>query len=167
MGGTLVTRLAQAHAGTPLEPAGLLLVNPSYLTLRKDAFLLPVMSKLLPSFPGVSDDIKKDGVHELAYDRMPLKAAASLNELWKVVRTELSRVEVPVRLFRSAEDHIVEPENARAFLAEIGSAVKEEVVLPNSYHVATLDNDAETIFTGSADFIASRLGAKTDGSPRS
>ena len=32
-----------------------------------------------------------------------------------------------------------------------------EVSLPESYHVATLDNDAQTIFEESADFIAARL----------
>jgi carboxylesterase len=28
-----------------------------------------------------------------------------------------------------------------------------EVVLEESYHVATLDNDATTVFTGSVDFL--------------
>ncbi|GAA0244152.1 alpha/beta hydrolase [Cryptosporangium japonicum] len=157
MGGTLVTRLAQVHAGKATEPAGLLLVNPSYLTLRKDAALLPVVSRVLGSFPGISDDIKKPGAHELAYDRLPLKAAASLSQLWKVVRAELGRVAAPVRLFRSAEDHVVEPASGEALLAGVASAVKSEVVLRESYHVATLDNDAPTIFAGSAEFVASLL----------
>lgn len=160
MGGTLVTRLVQQHAGAPTEPAGLLLVNPSYLTLRKDAPLLPFVSKVLASFPGISDDIKKPGAHELAYDRLPLKAAASLSQLWKAVRADLGLVTVPVRLFRSLEDHVVEPANGEALLAGVASTVKDEVILPNSYHVATLDNDADTIFAGSVEFIASLLPAK-------
>jgi carboxylesterase len=157
MGGTLVTRLVEEHAGTPAEPDGLLLVNPSYLTLRKDAALLPFVSRVLGSFPGISDDIKKDGAHELAYDKLPLKAAASLSQLWKIVKADLGRVTVPVRLFRSIEDHVVEPENGEALLSGIASEVKSEVILPDSYHVATLDNDAETIFVESAKFIESLL----------
>jgi len=170
MGGTLVTRLAQKHSGTATEPAGLLLVNPSYLTLRKDAVLLPIASKLIGSFPGISDDIKKPGAHELAYDRLPLKAAASLGQLWKVVRADLGLVTAPLRLFRSPEDHVVEPESARALLAGVASTVKDEVLLPNSYHVATLDNDAETIFAGSVEFITAltpSASAGPDGSGRS
>jgi len=157
MGGTLVTRLVQEHAGLATEPAGLLLVNPSYLTLRKDAALLPVVSRVLGSFPGISDDIKKPGAHELAYDRLPLKAAASLSQLWKAVRADLGKVTVPVRLFRSLEDHVVEPASGEALLAGVASTVKSEVVLRDSYHVATLDNDAPTIFRGSAEFVASLL----------
>jgi carboxylesterase len=167
MGGTLVTRLAEQHAGLPTEPDGLLLVNPSYLTLRKDAPLLPVVSKVLASFPGISDDIKKEGAHELAYDKLPLKAAASLSQLWKIVRADLGRVTVPVRLYRSLEDHVVEAANGEALLTGIASVDKAEVVLPDSYHVATLDNDAGTIFAGSAEFIAALLAAtptSTDGS---
>ena len=43
-----------------------------------------------------------------------------------------------------------------------------EVVLERSYHVATLDNDAPTIFEGSIEFVESVLaarGARPDGDP--
>jgi carboxylesterase len=39
-----------------------------------------------------------------------------------------------------------------------------EVILENSYHVATLDNDAPQIFQGSVEFIESLAGASVDGS---
>jgi carboxylesterase len=163
MGGTLVTRLAEVHGP---DLAGLLLVNPSYLTLRRDAKLLPLVSKLIPSFPGISNDIKKPGAQELAYGKLPLRAAASLNELWKIVRADLGSVKIPVRLFRSAVDHVVEPENGAALLAALGSGDVTEVVLPDSYHVATLDNDAETIFTGSVTFVQEIVtGAPVAGDP--
>ncbi|TQS44586.1 alpha/beta hydrolase [Cryptosporangium phraense] len=157
MGGTLVTRLAEVHAGLPTAPAGLLLVNPSYFTLRKDAALLPVASKLIGSFPGIRNDIKKPGQDELAYSRLPLKAAASLSKLWKVVRADLGKVTVPIRLFRSADDHVVEPENSATLLAEVSSTAVSETVLTDSFHVATLDNDAPVIFAGSVDFVGSLL----------
>jgi carboxylesterase len=150
MGGTLVTRLAQER-GDDLR--GIVLVNPSYLTLRKDAKLLPLMSKLLPAFPGIANDIKKPGATELAYSRIPLKAAYSLHQLWGVVRSELHRVSLPIRLYHSAEDHVVEPANSQVLLAGVSSADVEETVLTNSYHVATLDYDAELIFAGSVEFV--------------
>jgi carboxylesterase len=155
MGGTLVTRLAQERGA---DVAGLVLVNPSYLTLRKDAVLLPAISRLVPSFPGIAGDIKKPDVTELAYTRIPLKAAYSLQRLWKVVRTDLPKVDVPIRLFRSAEDHVVEPINGRVLLEGVSSTDVDEVVLTNSYHVATLDNDADRIFAGSVEFVTSLLG---------
>lgn len=150
MGATLALRLAQ-ECGDGVT--GLVLVNPSVLTLRRDAALLPVLCRLVPSFPPVAGDIAKPGAAELAYDRLPLRAAASLTQLWKLVRAELGRVSQPVLLFRSAVDHVVEPVNAAVVLQGISSADATEVVLPNSYHVATLDQDARTIFSGSVEFV--------------
>lgn len=149
MGGTLSLRLAECHSE---DVAGLVLVNPSVTTLRKDAALLPVLSKVLASRPGIGDDIKKPGASEGAYDRLPLRAAASLREFWGIVRADLGKIEMPVLLFRSAVDHVVEPENAKIVLDSVRSTDVREQVLPDSFHVATLDNDATTIFTESVDF---------------
>ncbi len=154
MGGTLVTRLAEERGS---ELAGIVLVNPSFLTLRRDAALLPVLSRVVPSFPGIASDIKKAGVTELAYPRIPLRAAFSLNQLWKVTRAALPKVTVPIRVYRSAEDHVVEPVNTQVLLDHVSSTDVEEIVLTDSYHVATLDNDAEAIFAGSVDFVRGRL----------
>jgi carboxylesterase len=159
MGGTLVTRLAQQRGA---DLAGLVLVNPSFTTLRRDAFLLSPLSRVVPSFPGIANDIKKAGAAELAYTRIPLKAAHSLNLLWKTVREDLAKVDVPIRLYRSAEDHVVEPVNGRILMEGVSSTEVEEIVLTDSYHVATLDNDAERIFEGSVEFVTARLPKAAD-----
>jgi carboxylesterase len=151
MGGTLALRLAEEH-GTAV--AGLVLVNPSVTTLRRDAKLLPLLARMLPSMPGVAGDIAKPDTVELAYDRLPLRAAASLAELWQVVRGDLTRVTQPLLLLRSATDHVVEPINARIVLDSVGSQDVHEVVLADSYHVATLDNDAPLIFAQSVEFVS-------------
>jgi carboxylesterase len=49
-------------------------------------------------------------------------------------------------------------------LDSIASTDATEVVLADSYHVATLDNDAPTIFAGSVEF-ARRLHAQRVGDP--
>jgi len=149
MGGTLALRLAEQHS----DIAGLVLVNPSLLTERLDAHALPLLSRLVPTLAGVAGDIAKPGAHEVGYDRLPLKAAASLQQLWKVTRTDLATVRVPVLLYRSATDHVVEPASALLLHSRIGSADLTEVVLQRSYHVATLDYDAPTIFEGTTNFI--------------
>ena len=45
-------------------------------------------------------------------------------------------------MFRSAEDHVVDPSSARIIRAAVSSRDVTERMLENSYHVATLDNDA-------------------------
>lgn len=150
MGGTLVTRLAE-EKGAGL--AGLVLVNPSYATERFDAKFAPLISWAVRSRPAIGNDIKKPGVDEHGYDRTPVAAFASLQRLWKLVRRDLHRISAPTLMFRSREDHVVEPLSARLLHAGATGTSVREVVLTQSYHVATLDHDAERIFTGSVEFI--------------
>ena len=110
MGGTLLTRLAELKGDAI---AGLVLVNPSYATERKDAAVAKYISRLVKSMPPIGSDIKKEGVSEAAYDRLPVRAFVSLQQLWKVVRADLGRVRAPVLLLRSREDHVVEPLSGR------------------------------------------------------
>jgi esterase/lipase len=156
MGGTLATRLAEVR---PDDVAGLLLVNPALLTQRLDAKLLPMISRLTGSWAPIASDIKKPGVTELAYPKLPTRAMMQLRELWKATRADLARVTAPVIVFHSREDHVVEPVNSTVLLAGVSSTDTTEVVLENSYHVATLDHDAPLIFDGSVDWIRARTPA--------
>jgi carboxylesterase len=152
MGGTLVTRLAE-QKGDAI--AGLVLVNPSFGTQRFDAKFARYISWAMKSTPAIGGDIKKPGVVEPAYERTPVVAFASLQRLWKVTCAELSRVTAPILTYRSREDHVVEPMSGRLLQARATSTTVREVVLEDSYHVATLDNDAPLIFDGSVEFIRS------------
>ena len=150
MGGTLSIRLAEEHGD---EVAGLVLVNPSLLTKRPDRFLLPVLRWVKPTWPGIASDIKKPGVTELAYDKVPVKAAYQLSRLWVTTRGDLGKVDQPLLVLRSTEDHVVEPDSARMLLEKVSSKDVTEVLLDDSYHVATLDNDAPMIFERSLEFV--------------
>lgn len=157
MGGTLTLRLGEERGD---EVAGLVTVNASLLTERKDAKVLPLISKVVPSIKAIGDDIKKPGVTENAYDRTPLRAAASLAQLWKVTRDDLGRITQPLLVFRSAEDHVVEPTSGALLMKSVASTDVREIVLTDSYHVATLDNDAPTIFAESLAFVRDHAEAK-------
>jgi carboxylesterase len=150
MGGCLGLRLAEEHGA---DIAGLILVNPSVQTDDKRLAILPVLHRVVPSFPGISNDIKKAGVDEGAYDRLPLSALYSLSQLWRLTREDLARVTQPVLLFRSTVDHVVEASSGRTVLSSISSLDVTETLLEDSYHVATLDNDAPRIFADTATFI--------------
>ncbi|NUR06166.1 MAG: alpha/beta fold hydrolase [Nocardioidaceae bacterium] len=150
MGGSLALRLA---ADRGRDVSGVLLVNPAVNIARKDVLALPVLKHVVPAFPGIADDIKKPGVEEHGYDRTPLKAAHSMLTSWKRLRDDLPRVTQPILMFRSVEDHVVDPSSARIITTTVSSRDVREVLLENSYHVATLDNDAPTIFEQSAEFV--------------
>jgi carboxylesterase len=151
MGGGLALRLAERHPG---KVAGLVLVNPSVTRNKPTEALLPVVSRFVPAIASIASDVKKPGVAEVGTDRTPLKAAHSLSRFWRVVAADLPKVTAPLLVLHSAEDHVVHPRNTAMVLDRVSSTDKREVVLAESYHVATLDHDAELIFESSAAFVA-------------
>ena len=74
---------------------------------------------------------------------------------------DLPRITQPLLIFRSVEDHVVDSASAPIITSGVSSRDVTERMLENSYHVATLDNDAPTIFAGSADFFRGLLPAPT------
>jgi carboxylesterase len=160
MGGALALRLAADH---PDRVAGLVLVNPAVRTDRKDVKLLPLLKLVVPSMPGIANDIKKPGVEEHGYTRTPLRAADSMFQAYKQLVADLGRVTCPILLFRSTVDHVVDPSSAQAIRSSVSSADVREELLEDSYHVATLDNDAQRIFDGSVEFVERVAGVASGG----
>lgn len=150
MGGSLATRLAEQRGD---EVAGLVVVNPAYFTTRPDRHLLPYIRHVVPAFPGISNDIKKPDQDEGAYTKIPLQAAYSLSQFWQITKRDIGRVRQPILIFTSADDHVVESENSEWLLEHVNSVDRHQTILENSYHVATLDNDADVIFDGSVAFL--------------
>lgn len=157
MGGCLALRLAERRS----DVAGMMLVNPSVGTLDKRLLATPVLKRLVGSAQGVKGDIRKAGGVEDGYDRVPLRALDSMRSLWRVTVADLPAVTSPLLLFRSAVDHVVDPLSARLITEGVGSGEVTERVLHESYHVATLDNDAPLIFAESAAFIARQRALRT------
>ena len=151
MGGALVLRLA---ADQPSRVAGVVVVNPAVGTERKDVLLLPVLKHVIPSFPGIANDIKKPGVEEHGYTKTPLRAAASMFAGYRQLRADLPNITAPMLYLRSTVDHVVDGLSEQVILSKVSSRDVTKTMLEDSYHVATLDNDAPTIFASSAEFIA-------------
>jgi carboxylesterase len=156
MGGCLALRLAEQR---PADVDALVLVNPAVHVKRLDIRLVPTLQWVLPSMPGIGNDIKKPGQDEIGYNRTPLKALASQLAMWKDVRANLASITQPVLLFRSADDHVVDETSAAIITGGVSSDVTEVVTLHDSFHVATLDHDAPFIFDRTTAFIDQHLAA--------
>ncbi|WP_265444073.1 alpha/beta hydrolase [Flexivirga meconopsidis] len=156
MGGTLATLVAETH-GRGVD--GLVLINPAFEMKDLRLKALPLLQHVVPSIAALGGDIKKPGVQELAYERTPLKALQSQRQMWAQVTRDLPQVTQPVLLMHSPEDHIVPPECSELFMARASSTDKTELLLTNSYHVATLDNDAPLIEDETVKFIRRVTGA--------
>ena len=150
MGGALALRLAARHGDAV---SGVMVVNPANRVHGVAAHALPVLRHLVPATKGIASDIAKPVIRELGYDRVPLHAAHSLRNFFRLVDRELPQVTQPLLLMRSPQDHVVPPADSARILSRVSSADVTEVLLEQSYHVATLDHDAELIFRESTAFI--------------
>jgi carboxylesterase len=148
MGACLAFRLAETRGS---RVRGLVAVNPS---LANDNLLLPlapVLKYVLHSVRSIGGDIKNPDAAEGALKRTPVAAAATLPRMWKTTAARLSEVTQPVLVFRSTVDHVVGPASMKVLRAALPGA--EVRMLADSYHVATLDNDAPEIFAGTLAFV--------------
>ena len=148
MGGCLSLRLAETQGD---RVNGLVLVNPS---LAGDSPLIPftpVLKYLVRSIPSIGGDIKKPDTQEGAAKRTPVASVATLPGMWRTTVAELASVTQPVLVYHSTEDHVVGPRSMKVLTAALPSV--EVRPLANSYHVATLDNDAPEIFDGTLAFV--------------
>jgi carboxylesterase len=150
MGGGLALLLA-ARQGDRV--AGLSLVNPSVHSTDPRMLALPVLRHLTPSLGAIGGDVAMPDVVEGAYERTPLHAAWSLSKLWREIQRELPRVNQPMVIYRSRIDHVVGPSSLQLISERVRSTDLEIVHLERSYHVATLDYDADLIFSGTSEFF--------------
>lgn len=159
MGGCLALRLAEQR---PDDVDAIVLVNPAVNLDNKALFFIPALKLVVPAIPGIGNDIKKPGMDEHGYDKTPLRALASQLKMWKDVRTNLANVTQPLLFFRSDVDHVVDATSMDIILNGVSSKTADFVALHDSFHVATIDNDAELIFDTAAEFIARHVGAARD-----
>jgi carboxylesterase len=148
MGACLAFRLAETQGD---RVRGLVVVNPSLANDNPLIPLAPVLKYVLRTVRSIGGDIKNPDAAEGAVKRTPVAAVATLPQMWKTTSARLPEVTAPVLVFRSTVDHVVGPASMKVLRATLPGA--EVRMLANSYHVATLDNDAPEIFAGTVAFV--------------
>jgi len=150
MGGTLSLWLASRHP----EISGLVLVNP-LVEPPAAAFidmLRATVGEGVDRMAGIGSDIAKADTVEGAYAETPIEPLLSLFEGVTELAPHLGQIDVPLLLLSSRNDHVVPPSSSD-LLAERYGGPLERVFLENSYHVATLDNDAQEIEERAVAFV--------------
>jgi carboxylesterase len=155
LGGALAVWLAARHAeiralvtiNAAVEPGGAELV-------RAGRDLLAAGTEILP---GIGSDVAKPGVVELSYPGLPVAPMITMIEAVDALASLVPDVTCPVLIFSSVQDHVVPP-SAGEWLAATVSGPVEHVKLERSFHVATLDYDAEMIESRTVEFLAKTVG---------
>lgn len=157
MGGTLTLWTAEQH----LEMAGIIPVNAALRFPQEQQMKLAGSLGIPRWMKAVGNDIKKAGEDERAYSKIPIRATRQLALLLAATRAGLERIRCPALIFSSKEDHSVPPSNQEELFRSLRCEEKKLVILENSYHVATMDNDKELIFREALGFV--RAHAEQDG----
>ena len=150
MGGGTTLHVA-AELGDKLS--GIILVNPMIHVRGISPTLAFAISRVVKFGKSVGNDIKRKGVTEYSYDKMPYRGIHQLLTMLQLTRAALPSVKVPMQLFHSVDDHTLPVSNTEIIMREVGSTNKSRIELLNSFHVATLDHDSELIFANSLTFI--------------
>lgn len=142
MGGTLAAWVA-AHRPSV---AGVALINPaveppatSFIEMMEQA-----LASGVEQTESIGSDIKKEGGFELGYDATPVAPMLSLLKIGTVLNELLPSIACPSVVLTSVDDHVVPPSASDHWEARVSGPV-ERVMLHDSFHVATLDNDAALV----------------------
>jgi len=155
MGGTLTCWLAANHP----EIAGIVCINPA--TQPQGDEVLDMVRGMLTEghalIPGIGSDVADPDVVESAYPETPLASLVSLMDEG-LAKLELGRIECPVLIMTSAQDHVVDPTQSDHLAASVRGPV-QRVTLERSFHVATIDYDKVVVFERSVAFAREVTGA--------
>jgi len=156
MGGGLAAPVAESRS----KVAGCVFINPWIRPLNPE--LLDGLNQLIEAgvetLEAIGSDIKKESTSESAYDATPLVCSKSACDGLTEVRANLARITAPSLLLTSRIDHTISWERGEDIVA-MSSGPVEQIWLEDSYHVATLDNDAELVESSTLAFLADIFGA--------
>lgn len=151
MGGTLALWLALS---SPV--AALVCVNPA--TQLRDADTMALIDDFFDDgiavVPGEGSDIADPDSSDIAYAGTPVAPLRSL--LYDGIAPITNRypeLTMPMRLFTSRQDHVVDPADSE-FLATAYGGTVHHTWLERSYHVATRDYERDLIIDETLAFIA-------------
>ena len=156
MGGGLTAFVAEEHPDVAALVFINALVKPPVQEMRDG--LKGLLDAGMETMESIGSDIKKDGSQEASYNATPLACAASLFDGIEKVWERLDTISAPTLILSSREDHVVSSDNSED-LARIVTGSVEHIWLEDSYHVATLDNDASLVEAHTVRFLDSIFSA--------
>jgi carboxylesterase len=144
--------LALYHASQNPEDMAILCYSPA-LKLRippVKAFFLSLLVPFLtsiPKSPSADDNLWK------GYGVNPLKAAAQLLKLQKVVNPSLGKIKQPILIIQGKLDPTVHPEAPQFIYNQVSSTLKQLHWLENSTHCVILDKERTQAARLSIEFL--------------
>jgi carboxylesterase len=158
MGGSLVLRTALDMPTV----AAVVCINP--VTRGRDADFYEMLTDFIDDgitvAPGDGSDIADPDATDVTYPDTPLAPLRSLLvDGVGPIADRYGELTMPLRLFTSRQDHVVDPGDSEHLAATWGGAV-EHTWLERGYHVASVDYDRDIVIDGTVAFVASLDGGR-------
>ncbi|MBF0478037.1 MAG: alpha/beta fold hydrolase [Candidatus Omnitrophica bacterium] len=85
------------------------------------------------------------GVEQYGYPFFPVTLLEQLQLLVKHLIPKLKNITMPIQLIQAEQDDMTSVKNSQFIYDRVGSSIKEMVLLKNSYHVITADQERDTV----------------------
>jgi len=99
-----------------------------------------------------------EGVSQYGYPFFPMTLLHQLQLLVKYLKNKLPLIHAPVQLIQAKDDDMTSVKNATFIYDRVRSELKEIVLLHNSYHVITADQERDTVALKMDDFFRRIMG---------
>jgi carboxylesterase len=108
----------------------------------------------------IANQMKRSANSVAGQATIPLVSIREAYRLGKVVRERISEITTPCLIVHALEDETASPKNARFIFDALPTENKKLVLLEDSYHMITLDNENQSVAHEVAAFFLSNLPSK-------
>ena len=95
-----------------------------------------------------------EGAQQYGYPYFPVTLLYQLQLLVKHLNKKLSHMSFPIQLIQAKDDDVASVKNSKFIYDKVRSGIKEMVLLYNSYHVITADQEREIVAEKVVDFFS-------------
>lgn len=144
MGSALALSLAANH---PVEAV----VSLAGAVFLKDwrLIFLPIARKIIPyhyKSRGPDVSLKEAKKNSASYRKYPVKSIDEFLSLLDFAKGNLKKINAPLLLIHSKNDHTVTYKNMDYIYTHVSSAIRKKFTLQNSYHIVSIDNERVEVF---------------------
>ncbi|HQR02919.1 MAG TPA: alpha/beta hydrolase [Rhodocyclaceae bacterium] len=102
----------------------------------------------------IAAQMERGGETAAGAARSPMTGVYQAERLMRYLRPRLGRITVPTLILHAREDDTASLRSADLVEKHIGASIVRKVILENSYHIITMDNDKDRVLSETLDFIS-------------
>jgi len=111
----------------------------------------------------IEREMKVSGSSAAGASRLSAEGIFQAQRLIRQVRRQLDQVHAPALIIHATEDDVASPKSADLVERSISSPVRRKVMLHDSYHIITLDNEKELVAAETLEFFNTHAASFGDG----